>query len=147
MAGISRSVCYCTNLRRSAGAVTQYYDNALKKAGITIAQYYLLVNLSRLKSANITHWAETVGLDRSTMVRNVRVLEANEFLRPAEGNGKTFCLSAKGNRTLNKAIPLWENAQKEIRSFLGENDAEALLRIGQKLQELEPEKKDMPDSK
>ena len=74
MAQLYKSNCYCTNLRRSANAISDFYDTALKEAGLTISQYYLLVNLSRLGTANITHWAEHVGLNRSTMVRNIKLL-------------------------------------------------------------------------
>lgn len=60
MAKLYESPCYCTNLRRSANAVSDYYDARLRPSGLTAAQYYLLLNLSRLGSANMTRWAEHV---------------------------------------------------------------------------------------
>ena len=131
-----KSTCYCTNLRRSTNIISTYYDSALKEAGLTIAQYYLLINLSRLESANITHWAEHVSLDRSTMIRNIKPLLEKELIESAEGHGKTFTLSAKGKQILVTAIPLWQKAQEQIESFLGKEDAEAILRIYEKLQNL-----------
>ena len=131
-----QSECYCTNLRRSANAVSDFYDNALRDTGLTIAQYYLLINLSRLESANITHWAQRVGLDRSTMVRNIKLLESHNLIEKAEGHGKTFTLSAIGEKTLEAAVPVWNEAQKKLELFLGKEDSEAILRIGSKLQNL-----------
>ena len=33
-------------------------------------------------------------------------------------------------------MPLWEGAQRELEGFLGAEDAQAVLRIGARLQEL-----------
>ena len=136
MSKLYKSECYCTNLRRSANAISDFYDDALKNAGLTVAQYYLLINLSRLQSANITHWAEGVGLDRSTMVRNIKLLESRNLIEKTEGHGKTFTLSATGKKALEEAIPAWDEAQKKIELFLGKEDSEAILRIGGRLQNL-----------
>lgn len=116
--------------------ISDFYDRELRETGLTVAQYYLLVNLQRLENANITHWAERVGLDRSTMVRNIRVLQNRELIEVTEGHGKTFTLSEKGKEVLKIAIPIWEDAQKKMEHFLGEADSAAILRIGEKLQEL-----------
>lgn len=136
MTKLYKSECYCTNLRRSANVISDFYDAELKEAGLTVSQYYLLVNLSSLGCANITHWAERVGLDRSTMVRNIKLLESHGLIDKTEGHGKTYILSARGKSLLEKAIPLWREAQKKMEIFLGKEDADAVLRIGGKLQSL-----------
>lgn len=136
MAKLYESSCYCTNIRRCSNILTDFYDEALKESGLTIAQYYLLINLSRLGKANITHWAEYIGLDRSTMVRNVQLLQKREYIEETEGNGKTFMLSATGIEVLEQAKAGWDKAQAELEDFLGKDDAGELLRIGRKLQGL-----------
>ena len=136
MSALYKSMCYCTNLRRSANAISDFYDEELKQAGLTISQYYLLINLQRLECANITHWAQAVGLDRSTMVRNIRLLETRDFIEMTEGHGKTFMLSEAGKTALQEAIPIWNAVQKKVKAILGEDDAEAILRIGSKLQNI-----------
>ena len=136
MAKLYESPCYCTNLRRSANAVSDYYDARLRPSGLTAAQYYLLLNLSRLGSANMTRWAEHVGLERSTMVRNIHLLESRGLIAPAEGRGRPFPLSEAGRAALDAAMPLWEGVQRELEGFLGAEDAQAVLRIGARLQEL-----------
>ena len=129
-----KSACYCTNLRRSANIISDFYDASLKDAGLTAAQYHLLINLSRLGSANITHWAECVGLDRSTMVRNIKLLQARGFVENSEGHGKVFTLSSEGKRVLALAAPLWQRAQEQIEAVLGKDDTAAVFRISEKLQ-------------
>ena len=117
--------------------ISAFYDAALKEAGLTAAQYYLLINLSRIGAANITRWSRQVGLDRSTMVRNVRLLEAHGCIQAAEGHGRVFTLSPEGKRVLAMAVPLWERAQERIETALGDEDAKAVLRINEKLQGLQ----------
>ena len=122
MARPYKSTCYCTNLRRSAGIISDFYDASLKDAGVTVG------------SANITHWAEHVGLDRSTMVRNIKLLQARGLVKIVEGHGKVFTLSPEGERVLELAIPLWQKAQEQIEAVLGKDDTEAIFRISEKLQ-------------
>lgn len=131
-----KSLCYCTNLRRSANIISDFYDASLKSAGLTAAQYSLLVNLSRLGNANITHWAERVGLDRSTMVRNIKLLQAHDLVEITEGHGKVFTLSPEGRRVLELAVPLWQRAQEQIEDALGKDNAETIFLINEKLQGL-----------
>lgn len=131
-----KSPCYCTNLRRSANWSTELYDRALAPAGLSVPQYYLLINLSRMERANAARWAERVGLDRTTLVRNVRLLEEKGLVTQAEGRGRTFTLTEKGRTTLETAVACWETAQREMVSILGEADAAAALRICEKLQSL-----------
>lgn len=131
------SPCYCTNLRRGALWATEYYDRMLVPSGLSVPQYYLLINLSRMEKANLSQWAERVGLDRTTMVRNVKTLENKGLVTPAEGRGKTFALTDTGKSTLAQGVALWERAQERLRDSIGDADADALLRICRKLQSVE----------
>ena len=131
-----KSICYCTNLRRSANMLSDIYDACLKLAGVTVAQYYLLVNLSRLGSANITHWAQRVGLDRSTMIRNIKPLQTRGYVEATKVRGKVFTLTPEGEHVLELAIPIWERTQAKIQEALGDDDVQTLLRISEKLQEI-----------
>lgn len=131
------SPCYCTNLRRGALWATEYYDRMLAPSGLSVPQYYLLINLSRMEKANLSQWAERVGLDRTTMVRNVKTLENKGLVTPAEGRGKTFALTDTGKSTLAQGVALWERAQERLRDSIGDADADALLRICRKLQSVE----------
>ena len=137
MARSYHSVCYCTNLRMSAGILTDYYDQVLADAGLNVTQYRLLINLQRMGSANIMQWAQQVALERSTMVRNTKLLHQKGWIKECEGRGKQFRLTEFGEETLAQAAPLWEKAQQKLESFLGKEDAEAVLRIGTKLQTLD----------
>ena len=131
------SPCYCTNLRRGALWATAYYDKMLAPSGLSVPQYYLLINLSRMGKANLTQWAQRVGLDRTTMVRNVKNLESKGLVALTSGSGRTFTLTERGRSVLTHGVTLWEDAQAQLREKLGPEDADSLLRICRKLQALD----------
>ncbi len=130
-----KSQCYCSNFRRDAGVISEIYDEMLKESGLRSTQFHLLMNLSEMQQANITHWADKVGLDRSTMVRNIKVLEKNNLVIQVEGHGKVYALSETGKKQLTAAVRLWDVAQKKMEEILGPEDAEAFFRISRKIQE------------
>lgn len=134
MARAFTSSCYNTNARRIAGILTDVYNEKLATSGLNTAQFCLLRNLERIGSGNLTVWAEATGIERSTMVRNARGLAADGLITEVDGRGKVYTLSDKGHGALAQALPLWEAAQAQVCSLLGEEDADALLRIGKKLQ-------------
>ncbi len=137
MGKLFESNCYCTNLRRSARTIGDFYTDALRAHGINAAQYYLLVCLENLGQANSTHWAEFVGLERSTMVRNIRVLLEHGWIEETSmGRVKQYTLNDRSRELLSRAGPIWIGLQKKIEEFLGAEDAAAILRIGEKLQSL-----------
>ena len=131
------SPCYCTNLRRAAGAVTDFYTNTFNELGLSVAQYYLLKSLSHLAPVTTTHLAREVGLERSTLVRNMRVLQKNGWIDDVSASPKhQFQLSETGHALLSKAIPLWEKAQSGFMEELGYEDTAELIRLLQKVQNM-----------
>lgn len=140
MPPLYHSACYCTNLRRGARAATGFYDRFFADAGLSAAQYYLLINLSRLGSANAAQWARRVGLERSTLVRNARLLVQQGWIGDGgPGRGHRYALTPEGQAALERAIPRWEAAQQALKEVLGDADTAALLRICGKLQDWKEE--------
>ncbi|MCK9797516.1 MarR family transcriptional regulator [Pseudomonas sp. MAFF 302030] len=126
------SQCLCINLRRAARGVSRHYDGALDGFGINVAQYSLLCNLQRLQEPSISSLAEAMGLDRSTLGRNLRVLEGEGLLTLAEGEdqrNRIVRLTAAGEERLQAALPAWEAAQERLIERLGVEKREALLAL------------------
>ena len=136
LARLYKSECYCTNMRRSAKAISDIYSDALSEVNLTAPQYYLLINLKRMESANMSDWSKRVGLDRSTIIRNSKHLLEKGMIEQAEGHGKVFKLSQKGEGTVKRAEVIWEKTQHRMLNVLGKDDAEALIRISEKLQDI-----------
>ncbi len=126
------SQCLCINLRRAARGVSKYYDGALDGFGINVAQYSLLCNLQRLDQPSISSLAEAMGLDRSTLGRNLRVLEGEGLVRMDEGEdqrNRIVQLTDAGHERLAAALPAWEAAQQRLIDKLGAEKREILLAL------------------
>jgi DNA-binding MarR family transcriptional regulator len=127
--------CLCTSLRQTALAVTQIYDQALAPAGLKITMFRLLRRISQAGPPNISELAQIVELDRSTLGRNLKVLERLGLVRldgGADERSKVVSLTRKGKAALDKAVPLWAKAQTAMKSLLG-GEKDAVLRIQAKL--------------
>ena len=70
------SNCYCANIKRAENKITALYNRHLEKAGITRGQYALLANIERNPGISVSALAETMDLERTTLVRNLKPLEA-----------------------------------------------------------------------
>ncbi len=121
--------CLCISLRRAARGVSRRYDGALDGFGINVAQYSLLCHLQRLDKPSISSLAEAVGLDRSTLGRNLRVLEGEGLVRMSEGadqRNRLVCLTDAGARRLEAAFPAWQAVQQRLAERLGDEKSAVL---------------------
>lgn len=126
------SECICTHLRRAARGVSRHYDEALADFGINVAQFSLLRQLQRLDRPSITTLAQVMGLDRSTLGRNLKVLEAEGLVTLAEGadqRNRVVLLSEAGATCLHDAGPAWEQAQLSLLDKLGAGQRDELVRL------------------
>jgi len=122
--------CACANLRRAARAVTQVFDEALAPSGLRATQFTLLVTSRLMGESTINELAEKMAMDRTTLSRNLKPLVRSGLLevRPGEdGRTRLVRITSAGERSLDEAYPLWQQAQQETVSALGEERYEALL--------------------
>jgi DNA-binding MarR family transcriptional regulator len=88
--------------------------------------------LQRLDKPSISTLAEAMGLDRSTLGRNLRVLEGEGLLTLVEGEdmrNRIVMLTEAGTERLKAALPAWEAAQQRLIDRLGAEKRETLLRL------------------
>jgi DNA-binding MarR family transcriptional regulator len=124
------SVCACANLRKASRAVTQLYDESLQPTGLRATQYTLLVTLSQTGTISITELAQQLVMDRTTLTRNLALLEHQGLVAIAKGDDqrtRLVTLTNQGREAVVKALPLWEQAQKRIVSGLGRERWNTLL--------------------
>jgi DNA-binding MarR family transcriptional regulator len=121
--------CYCTTLRAATRRITAVYDAALEPAGVNAAQFGLLRRLSS-GPLSIQQLAVAAELERSTVARNVRVLERSGLITLTAGSEDrrttVIRLSERGSAALRMAAPLWESAQHRVEERLGAEAAVAL---------------------
>ncbi len=127
------STCYCAMLRAATRKVGSVYDDALAPLGINIAQYSLLRLIERRQLVSLTELGRVAELDRSTVGRNVRVLERMGLVETGRGKDDhreaVAILAARGVEVLDEAAPRWEECQREIEKQLGPVKVTALQDI------------------
>ena len=123
--------CACHRVRTAARAVTRAYDEALRPVGLRATQLIVLVATAADDALSITALAKLMGMDRSTLTRNLRPLEAEGLIAMgAEGwrRSRTLEITKKGRARLREAMPLWETAQQTLQDRLGERRWDVIRR-------------------
>ena len=121
--GMLGEVCTCGELRKAARAITLLYDNAFKSSGLLSTQLGVLDIICNTEDIRISDLAEKQGMDRTTLTRNLSVLEKQGYIKITSGNDqRTRIVTAthKGRRAVSKAIPLWNDVQRKVRQEMGE---------------------------
>jgi DNA-binding MarR family transcriptional regulator len=117
------SACYCALMRAATRRLGAIYDAALAPLGINIAQYSLLRRIRHYQPISLTELGRVAELDRSTVGRNVRVLERANLVTTKSGEKDqreaVVMLADRGAAVLEAAEPVWEQCQRAIEDRLG----------------------------
>ena len=117
--------CACHKVRTAARAVTRAYDEALRPVGLRATQLAVLVAVAMNNAISINALAEFMGMDRTTLTRNLRPLEKEGLVaRGIEGwrRSRALEITKKGRSRLRQALPLWSGAQQVLRKKLGDRN-------------------------
>jgi DNA-binding MarR family transcriptional regulator len=121
--------CACEGLRRTARAVTQHYEDALAPSGLRATQFPILVALASAGPLPVTRLATALGLDRTTLTRNMRALLDQGLIAIADGEDRrtrVVALTPKGRRSLAEALGMWEEAQASVEDRFGRGPLQGL---------------------
>ena len=105
-------------------------DDALREFGLSISQFALLATLKFDGNSSLTDIADSLGLDRTTLSRNLKPLERRGLIsiKLAEDKRKRLLfLSKPGNELLESALPKWREVQNQTIIALGPEKQEALI--------------------
>ena len=114
--------CACFNLRKASRMMTQAYDHYLQPSGLTNTQFSLLVVASKSNPVSITELADQLAMDRTTLTRNLQIVKRAGLVQVHSGRNartKDVQVTNRGRKSLEKALPLWEQAQKKVVDSLG----------------------------
>ena len=111
--------CVCLKVRTAARAVTRVYDDALRPVGLRATQLSVLVAVAFGEAVSIVSLSRLLGMDRSTLTRNLRPLEDKGLVALGpEGHhrSRTLSTTARGDQLLRQALPLWQKTQHKLRA-------------------------------
>ena len=121
IAEVSRD-CAALRSRMAARSVTRAYDEALRPIGLKVTQFTLLVAIRSAAFHSISEMAEWLALERSTLSRNLQILERRGLVERSDGAGgtaRTLAITEEGETMLIDALPLWDAAQKKLKKSIG----------------------------
>jgi DNA-binding MarR family transcriptional regulator len=116
------SHCAGSQVRRAARFLDAYYDDYLRPSGLKGTQFTLLNEIYLHPSITIGQLGERLGVDRTTLNRNLNLLERKELVRSKVGEDlrlRSLTLTPKGEQSLKSALPLWKMAQSEVEGLFG----------------------------
>src|SRR5438094_6377411 len=119
---ISRT-CIAVRLLLLNRVVTNFYDDALRPLGLKVSQLNILIVTAKLGLTRPAQVCEILQLDASTLSRNVKPLQAHGWLEVVpdeDARTQPFRLTPQGRRLIEKAVPAWEEAQRQATELLGE---------------------------
>jgi DNA-binding MarR family transcriptional regulator len=128
--------CIAVRLRLLNRVVTNLYDDALRPLGLKVSQLNILVVTAKLGVAQPVQVCDLLQLDTSTLSRNVERMRAKGWLEVVPGEDartQPFRLTTQGKRLLEKAVPAWEQAQKQAEELLGDEGIALLNKAAKKL--------------
>src|ERR1043165_5259365 len=82
-----RRNCVCFNLRRAARVVTHLFDAEMRRHGIRSTQGSVLFALHATGPSNMAELSEVLGMERTTLLRNLQPLKRDGFVT-VEGGGR-----------------------------------------------------------
>src|SRR2546430_2953870 len=72
--------CFCMASREAARKITRLYDSLMQGSGVRITQFTILSQLMLRGEMPIGRLAGILGMERTTLSRNLNLLEDNEWV-------------------------------------------------------------------
>jgi DNA-binding MarR family transcriptional regulator len=130
--------CIAVRLRLLNRVVTNLYDEALRPLGLKVSQLNILIVTAKLGLTRPAQVCEILQLDTSTLSRNVERMRAHDWLEvvpDVDGRAQPFRLTPQGRRLIEKAVPAWEEAQRQATDLLGDEGIALLDKAAKKLRQ------------
>jgi DNA-binding MarR family transcriptional regulator len=119
---LSPTECTCFRIRGAARRVTQIYSRHLAPTGLKISQFSLLGFVCSDGPIAIGRLSDLLTTDRTTLSRNLRpLLQAGLVEQAVSGDRRRreLVASSAGRALFKRALPLWAEAEQEVRTAMG----------------------------
>ena len=111
--------CLCLAARTEAQRLTRMFDERLKPFDVTINQFTMLATLVLAGAQPVTRLAGRLGIDRTTLTRNVALAQRRGLVKTRAGDDsreRLIEITAAGRRQAEQAFPAWHAAQQEAKA-------------------------------
>jgi DNA-binding MarR family transcriptional regulator len=131
--------CINFRFRKTARLLSQFYDEALRPAGLRSTQFTMLVVIEAAQPLSMSDLAHHLVMDRSTLTRNFGVLEQQGLVSIKVGKdrrSRLVRLARKGRSALTRALPYWQKAQQQVLGRIARKELQALVNAIQSLERM-----------
>jgi DNA-binding MarR family transcriptional regulator len=122
----------CGSFRRTARALTQMYEDALRPSGLRATQFTILQALSLAGEVSQGRLGEMLAMDSTSLTRTLAIMARKGWIAEQRGEDqreRRIRLSTAGEAKLRRATPVWERVQARLRGKLGKREWESLLQL------------------
>ena len=123
--------CMCFKVRRISRGITQFFDAEVSARGLRPTQTPILRALQAKDGWGMSELSEWLGMERTTLVRNLRPLQRDGLVR-VTGGGRgvqvELEITKKGRAVLAEMLPEWRAAQNKVVAILGPERWSSILR-------------------
>ncbi len=123
--------CFCLASRQAARRITRLYDSCMQQAGIRATQFTILSQLMLRGEMPIGKLASILGMERTTLTRNLTLLEQQKWISIKAGDdprSRMIGITAQGRGVVRRGFPYWSKAQAQVGKMLGA-DGQAALKV------------------
>jgi DNA-binding MarR family transcriptional regulator len=125
--------CLCVASRQAARAVTTVYDRRLRPHGVRVTQFTILANLILRGPTALSALANALGLERTTLTRNLALLEDKGWIAIRSGDtdsrSRIISVTKEGRALVNTAFPDWRRAQEQVSAAFGPTGVKSLHKL------------------
>ena len=125
--------CFCLAARQAARKITRVYDSYLQGSGLRATQFTILSQLFLRGEMPIGKLAGFLGMERTTLSRNLTLLEQKKWILIRAGEdprARIIGITAQGRGVVRRGFPYWSKAQAHIGKMLGAEGESALKVLG-----------------
>ncbi len=113
--------CTCSALRHASRAMTQHYERQFRGSGLRATQFTILATIAQTGPLAISELAQILGLERSTLSRNLRLIEDKGWISAVAHDDqrvRRMALTARGRKKAASALPNWKQAEAGAKKVL-----------------------------
>jgi DNA-binding MarR family transcriptional regulator len=111
-------LCGGWNSRLAARRITQFLEKRIAASPVTLTQFWLMSQIAAAEDDSLGALAERMGLDQSSLSRNLQVLDREGLIEIAsvakDQRRRMVWLTEKGARCLEQAMPVWRLAHEAL---------------------------------
>ncbi len=132
--------CVWSRVRMLNRTMTRIYDDMLRPYGLRFSQMNILTVVTLYGPVQPVQVARILSIEKSTLSRNLRLMEANGWVKSLpgyDGRAQLLRVTRQGRLMLKKATPSWRRAQERVTRLLGERTTAVLRRAAERTRDAE----------